>query len=106
MVQGSNSSGKHNQETCSNSHKITSILHTTNIIKWVRRKLKFRIPDIHSPAPIHATISQTHNTLSVAELQQIATVVIEAQSMAPTTSTVAPTVSRLNFDGNKKSISS
>ena len=62
--------------------KLLSTLHTTNIIKWARRKLAFSVPGIQSPAPIKATSSQTHNTLSAAELQQITMLVIQAQSMA------------------------
>ena len=45
-----------------------STLHTTNIIKWARQQLVFMVPGIHSPAPIQAISSQTHNKLSAAEL--------------------------------------
>ena len=53
-----------------------SALHNTNILKWARQKLAFRVPGIHYPVPIEVTSSQTHNTLSAAELQQITMIVM------------------------------
>ena len=79
--------------------KYPSILLTQNIIKWSRRQLVFRVPGIHSPVPIQATSAQTPNTLSAVELNQIATVVIQAQSMTAATATVAPTIAPFTFDG-------
>ena len=81
--------------------KCPSILNTPNIIKWARRQLAFRVPGIHSPVHIQVPRLQTTNTLSAAELQKIEMVVIQAQSMMPATSTVAPTVAPFTFDGSE-----
>ena len=61
----------------------------------------FQVPDLHSPVPIHSTWSQIPNILSVADLHQIAMVVIQAQSMVAATATAAPIVSPFTLDGTK-----
>ena len=61
------------------SIKSSSILHTTNRIKWARQQLVFRVPCTQSPASIQAISPQTYSTLSAEELQQITMVVIQEQ---------------------------
>ena len=64
--------------------------------------MAFRVAGIHSPAPIQATRLKTPNTLAAAELQKIAMVFIQLQSMAAATARVAPTVAPFTFDGREK----
>ena len=71
---------------------------TQNRIKQERRQLEFWVPGIHAPAPIQSTSAQTPNTLSTEELEKIATVAIQFQSMAAAKVAVAPTVAPFTFD--------
>ena len=63
--------------------------------------MAFRIPGIHYPAPIQAISLQMNNTLFAAELQKIAMLVIQSQSMVAATSIVAPTVTPFTFNGSE-----
>ena len=51
--------------------------------------------------PTHAVIQHRSNALSAEEIQQIETVVIQSQSMASETTTVAPTCKPFAFDGRE-----
>ena len=77
---------------------LPSTLHTTNIIKWARQQLAFRVPGIHSPAPRQATSPKTHNTLSPVELQKITMLVMQVKSMVAATAAVSPTVAPFTFN--------
>ena len=81
--------------------KSPPILQMPSRIKRKRWKLEFQVPGINSPMPTQSIIQHTSNALSAAELQQIATVVIQYQSIASATAMVAPTVAPFTFDGSK-----